>query len=46
MANEVVKKDISFRWVNGYDLSKAAKSMIEIERIHGRMGNIKSNNER
>lgn len=33
MANKVIKKDTSFKWINGDGLLAVAKSMIEIERI-------------
>ena len=33
MANEVVKRDMSYRWTNGDSVPTTFKSMIEIERI-------------
>lgn len=43
MANEVVRRDTSHGWKSGEGILTVAKSLIEIERIQGRMGNIKCN---
>ena len=46
MANEAVKRDTSTRWINSDGIMLIVKSMIEKERIWGRMVSIKSNDER
>ena len=43
MANEAIRRDMSHRWPSGEGILVAAKSLIEIERIQGKMGNIKCN---
>ena len=43
MDNEAVRRNTSYKWLSGEGFLTVAKSLINIERIKGRIGNTKCN---